>query len=83
MACVKVHVDQDLCTACSLCYERLPEVFQDAGDGIATVAPTTRVVSAITLTKLKRWPTSAPLPALSLKKLRAANPLYPPGGFFI
>jgi len=37
MACVKVHIDQDLCTACSLCYERLPEVFQDSGDGIATV----------------------------------------------
>ncbi len=34
---LKVRVDQDTCTACELCYDRIPEVFQDIGDGIADV----------------------------------------------
>jgi len=34
---VKVSVDQDLCTACALCYDELPEVYEDRGDGIAKV----------------------------------------------
>ncbi len=32
-----VMVEQDTCTACELCYDRIPEVFKDAGDGIADV----------------------------------------------
>lgn len=34
---LKVSVDQDLCTACALCYDDVPEVYIDAGDGIAVV----------------------------------------------
>ncbi len=34
---VSVKVDIDTCTACELCYERLPEVFVDRGDGIPLV----------------------------------------------
>ncbi len=34
---IKVQVDQDLCTACALCYDEVPEVYEDAGDGIAAV----------------------------------------------
>ena len=34
---LKVSVDQDLCTACALCYDDVPEVYIDAGDGIAAV----------------------------------------------
>jgi ferredoxin len=34
---VRIFVDQDLCTACGLCYEELPEVYEDAGDGIAKI----------------------------------------------
>ncbi|WP_457640768.1 ferredoxin [Persephonella sp.] len=34
---VKVSVDEDLCTACALCYDELPEVYEDRGDGIAKV----------------------------------------------
>ncbi|GAB6065130.1 ferredoxin [Aquifex pyrophilus] len=34
---LKVRVDQDTCTACELCYDRIPEVFKNAGDGIADV----------------------------------------------
>jgi len=33
----KVMVDEETCTACELCYDRVPEVFKDRGDGIATV----------------------------------------------
>ncbi|HIC99171.1 MAG TPA: ferredoxin [Pyrodictiaceae archaeon] len=34
---LKVRVDQDTCTACELCYDRIPEVFKNIGDGIADV----------------------------------------------
>jgi len=34
---LKVRVDQDTCTACELCYDRVPEVFKNVGDGIADV----------------------------------------------
>ncbi|QID33651.1 ferredoxin [Pampinifervens florentissimum] len=34
---VSVRVDIDTCTACELCYDRLPEVFVDKGDGIPLV----------------------------------------------
>ncbi|MDQ7038241.1 MAG: ferredoxin [Aquificota bacterium] len=34
---LKVRVDQDTCTACELCYDRVPEVFKNIGDGIADV----------------------------------------------
>lgn len=34
---IKVKVDPDTCTACQLCYDRLPEVFVDRGDGIPIV----------------------------------------------
>ncbi len=34
---MKVRVDKDTCTACELCYDRIPEVFKDVGDGIADV----------------------------------------------
>jgi len=34
---LRVRVDQDTCTACELCYDRVPEVFKNAGDGIADI----------------------------------------------
>jgi len=34
---VKVQVDKDLCTACALCYDEVPEVYEDSGDGTAQV----------------------------------------------
>lgn len=34
---VKVSVDKDLCTACALCYDEIPEVYEDSGNGIAQV----------------------------------------------
>ncbi len=34
---VSIRVDIDTCTACELCYDRLPEVFVDRGDGIPLV----------------------------------------------
>ncbi len=34
---IKIEVDIDTCTACQLCYERLPEVFVDRGDGFPLV----------------------------------------------
>ncbi|NPA51704.1 MAG: ferredoxin [Aquificae bacterium] len=34
---LKVMVDQDTCTACALCYDEIPEVYVDVGDGIAAV----------------------------------------------
>ncbi|HAV40177.1 MAG: ferredoxin [Aquificota bacterium] len=34
---LKIEVDIDTCTACQLCYERLPEVFVDRGDGLPLV----------------------------------------------
>ncbi|HIP43417.1 MAG TPA: ferredoxin [Aquifex aeolicus] len=34
---LKVRIDQDTCTACELCYDRIPEVFRNIGDGIADV----------------------------------------------
>ncbi|MCX8164377.1 MAG: ferredoxin [Aquificaceae bacterium] len=32
-----VRVDIDTCTACQLCYDRLPQIFVDRGDGIPLV----------------------------------------------
>ena len=32
-----IRIDIDTCTACRLCYEELPEVFSDRGDGIPIV----------------------------------------------
>ncbi len=37
MAKLKTRIDQDTCTACELCYDRVPEVYKDRGDGIADV----------------------------------------------
>ena len=37
MAKKKVRIEYDTCTACELCYDRVPEVFKDKGDGIADV----------------------------------------------
>ncbi len=34
---VEVKIDIDTCTACQLCYDRLPQVFTDRGDGIPLV----------------------------------------------
>jgi len=34
---VSIKIDIDTCTACELCYDRLPEVFVDRGDGIPLV----------------------------------------------
>ncbi len=34
---VITHVDPDLCTACEVCYDRVPEVYKNRGDGIAEV----------------------------------------------
>ncbi|MEJ5338704.1 MAG: ferredoxin [Aquificaceae bacterium] len=34
---LRIKVDIDTCTACELCYDRLPEVFVDRGDGIPLV----------------------------------------------
>lgn len=34
---LNIEVDIDTCTACQLCYERLPEVFVDRGDGLPLV----------------------------------------------
>ncbi|MFN3471759.1 MAG: ferredoxin [Aquificaceae bacterium] len=34
---LKVEIDIDTCTACQLCYDRLPQVFTDRGDGIPLV----------------------------------------------
>ncbi len=34
---IKTKIDKDTCTACELCYDRLPEVYKNAGDGIADV----------------------------------------------
>ncbi|RMH81035.1 MAG: ferredoxin [Acidobacteria bacterium] len=34
---MNIRVDADTCTACELCYDRLPLVFSDRGDGIPIV----------------------------------------------
>lgn len=34
---ISIKIDVDTCTACELCYDRLPEVFVDRGDGIPLV----------------------------------------------
>ncbi|MEN3028642.1 MAG: ferredoxin [Aquificaceae bacterium] len=34
---LSIKVDIDTCTACQLCYDRLPGVFVDRGDGIPLV----------------------------------------------
>ncbi|WP_448587921.1 ferredoxin [Thermocrinis sp.] len=32
-----IRIDIETCTACKLCYEELPELFADRGDGIPIV----------------------------------------------
>jgi ferredoxin len=44
---LKIEVDIDTCTACQLCYERLPEVFVDRGDGLPLVILKTSVESVL------------------------------------
>jgi ferredoxin len=34
---IKTKVDPDTCTACELCYDRVPEIYKNRGDGIADV----------------------------------------------
>jgi len=34
---IYIKVDEELCTACELCYDMLPDIFSDRGDGIAIV----------------------------------------------
>ncbi len=34
---ISIRIDIETCTACELCYDRLPEVFVDRGDGIPLV----------------------------------------------
>ncbi|MEN3034020.1 MAG: ferredoxin [Aquificaceae bacterium] len=34
---MKVFIETELCSACRLCYEILPSVFADRGDGIPIV----------------------------------------------
>lgn len=34
---LRLKVEIDTCTACQLCYDRLPQVFVDRGDGIPLV----------------------------------------------
>lgn len=34
---LKTKVDADTCTSCELCYDRIPEVYKNRGDGIAEV----------------------------------------------
>ncbi len=34
---MKILIDIDTCTACRLCYDVLPQVFVDRGDGIPIV----------------------------------------------
>ena len=34
---LRTKVDPDTCTSCELCYDRVPEVYKNRGDGIAEV----------------------------------------------
>ena len=34
---IGIKIDVDTCTACVLCYDRLPEIFVNRGDGIPLV----------------------------------------------
>ncbi len=34
---ISLYIDEETCTACKLCYDTLPEVFSDRGDGIPIV----------------------------------------------
>lgn len=34
---LSIKIDADTCTVCQLCYDRLPDVFVDRGDGIPIV----------------------------------------------
>ena len=34
---LKTKIDFDTCTSCELCYDRIPEVYKNRGDGIADV----------------------------------------------
>ncbi len=34
---ISLYIDEETCTACQLCYDILPEVFSDRGDGIPIV----------------------------------------------
>ncbi|SNZ11965.1 ferredoxin [Hydrogenobacter hydrogenophilus] len=34
---MRILIDIDTCTACRLCYDMLPQVFADRGDGIPIV----------------------------------------------
>ncbi|MEZ0361110.1 MAG: ferredoxin [Hydrogenobacter sp.] len=36
---MRILIDIDTCTACRLCYDTLPKVFADRGDGIPLVLP--------------------------------------------
>ncbi len=34
---IDIKIDEETCTACQLCYELLPDIFVDRGDGIPIV----------------------------------------------
>ncbi|MFN3814283.1 MAG: ferredoxin [Aquificaceae bacterium] len=36
---MRIYIDIDTCTACELCYDTLPQVFANRGDGIPLVIP--------------------------------------------
>ena len=34
---IKVYIDTETCTACELCYDAMPDIFSNRGDGIPIV----------------------------------------------
>ncbi len=55
---IDIKIDEETCTACQLCYEVLPNIFVDRGDGIPLVLR--KNINNQALTKIEKVATDCP-----------------------
>ncbi len=63
---IYIKVDEDLCTACELCYDALPEIFADRGDGIAIVKNYRQEIIQENLDKIEEVAEECPADAITI-----------------
>ncbi len=64
---ILIKVDEDLCTCCELCYERLPDIFSDRGDGIALVRNYNQKVIEERLEEIKEVAEECPADSITIE----------------
>ena len=66
---MRILIDIDTCTACRLCYDMLPTVFADRGDGIPIALPIKSLPDTNLLEAIKEVMESCPSNSIQMEEV--------------